>query len=388
MIFLHSGIYYSIVYYFDDYMQKKPLKVLVFLPEIGLGGAEWQTLYMLNGLNSELIYPVLLTLNRGLNERRELPEYHYVINKSPGFDPLFALKLSSLLHFIEPDIIHLISSTAIIWGTLASLSYLNSKFIVSLWGEDWGDSILRRALLRICQRLADVVTVNSYGLRDSVSKKYLIPEGRIEVLVNGVDVERFAPRDAHKLRGEVGIGSDEVVIGWVGNIRPEKDFWTLISASEIVVSRQRNVKFLIVGGGVDYDRAVSEVEQRGLKDNFIFTGRVDDTAPYYNAMDIFVNSSISEGMCNVILEASASGLPCVVTDAPGNSELVMDGRSGFVVKRGNCVELADKILTLINNDQLKEEMGKRGREYMKRAYDMDAMVKSYQDFYLRVGGRL
>ncbi|MGQ9705495.1 MAG: glycosyltransferase [bacterium] len=368
--------------------ERSHIKLLVFIPEIGLGGAEWQTIYMLEGLNKTLIAPRLLTLNRGINERSLLPYYHINIEKNVGFDITFGGRLRKLLRVEAPDIVHLISSTAILWGIFTSRPPNKSRFICSLWGEDFGMSRLRKTLLRTALHFSDLITVNSYGLRKVVSRNYHILESRIDVLVNGVDTERFAPRDGLSFRRKIGIDKGDFVVGWVGNIRPEKDFGTLVKSAKAVLERYNNVRFLVVGGGIHFNDASDTIRKEGLRERFIFTNRVDDTAGYYNVMDVLVNTSISEGMCNVLLEAQASSLACVVTDAPGNSELVLNGITGFVVKRGDYNAIAEKIILLKENEILRCDMGVKGREYMLNSYALDKMVINYQNLYLRVCNRL
>jgi len=368
--------------------KKSPIKLLVFLPEIGLGGAEWQTIYMLNELDKNQISSKLLTLNRGIEERGKLPDYSIVIKKSIGIDMTFGLRLSRLIKKENPDIVHLISSTAILWGMLINGFSRSSRFICSIWGEDYGMSGLRKILLRTTLHLSDLITVNSYGLRRFVSREYRIPKSRINVLVNGVDTDRFSPGGAINLRESLGISGGEFMIGWVGNIRPEKDFETLIKSAKIILKRYKNVRFLIVGGGIHFEKALDSVKKEGLVEKFIFTGRVDNTAPYYNVMDLLMNTSVSEGMCNVLLEASSSSLACVVTDAPGNSEVILDGRTGFVVKKRDYNALAEKVSLLIDNEKLRCDMALSAREYILERYALNKMVNDYQNLYLRVCKRL
>jgi len=370
-------------------MSKRSLiKLLVFLPEVGLGGAEWQTIYMLNGLDENLITSKLLTLNRGTDERDKIPDYHIEIEKSLGIDMTFGRRLAKIIKNESPDVIHLISSTAILWGIFTTRFNRSSRIICSLWGEDYGMSSLRRLLLRTALHFSDLVTVNSYDLRRTISREYRIPQSRIDVLVNGVDTERFAPRDVSGLRKSLGISENEFVIGWVGNIRTEKDFDTLILTARTILKKYDNVRFLVVGGGVDFENAMDDIKNAGLEERFIFSGRVDDTSDYYNIMNILVNTSISEGMCNVILEASSSGLACVVTDAPGNSEIVLDGRTGFVVRKKDYCALAERVSLLIDDIRLRHKMGLSGREYVLNIYALNKMVLNYQNLYLRICERL
>src|SRR2546423_1707703 len=169
----------------------------------------------------------------------------------------------------------------------------------------------RRIFQRRASPLADAVLTHSQQLREYHPRPARISPERLRVIYNGVDTLRFAPRLAARLRlrQELGIPADALVLGSVGRLVPIKDHGTLLRAASVLVSQGANVRVVLVGAGSQRDALQKQTaEDAQLAGRVIFTGASENIPDLLNAMDVFVLPSLGEGMSNTLLEAMASAL--------------------------------------------------------------------------------
>nr|MQY69267.1 glycosyltransferase [Bacillota bacterium] len=136
-----------------------------------------------------------------------------------------------------------------------------------------------------------------------------------------------------------------------------------------------------VGDGELREKMESLVKELEIKDNVVFTGSREDIPKILKVMDIFVLPSLWEGLPIVLLEAMASKKPIVATDVIGNKEVVVDGKTAFLVPPKNPGRLAEKIISLIKNKPLREKFGESGRRRVEETYPLDRMVKETEEVY-------
>jgi glycosyltransferase involved in cell wall biosynthesis len=194
--------------------------------------------------------------------------------------------------------------------------------------------------------------VQVFAVSESL-KKLAVQHGadpaRIEVVGNGIDIERFAPVDRQAARAALNIAPVAKVVISVGGLVPRKGFHRVIEVLPTLRLAHRDLKFLIVGGpspeGNNRTQLESQVEKLGLKECVIFLGPVkpDQLTILLSAADIFVLATSNEGWANVFLEAMACGLPVVTTDVGGNREVIKNDSLGFIVPFGDPDALADAI---------------------------------------------
>lgn len=232
-------------------------------------------------------------------------------------------------------------------------------------------------LLKAIWRRAEFRTVCSQDLvrlaqvEDKESKFLCIP--------NGVDIKRFAPIERTK--------NSKVKILFIGRLIPRKGFQRVIRALPQVRERARALfEVEVVGTGVAQDELDKLAEKLGVSDLIHYQG----TVPYeklekaYQYADIFVLTSLSEGMPSVILEAMGSGLPVVASDVGGNNEIVKEGENGFLIQGDDVDTLADQLVRLIDDEELRQKMGRRGRELAQR-YDWKIIMGQYDELYRQCG---
>ena len=248
------------------------------------------------------------------------------------------------------------------------------------------------ALERAAMRSAHAVIAVSPSLRQRALELKLVEASRIRVLghgsSNGVVVPPTVPSGVERTakRGELGLDADPPIIGFVGRLTPDKGLEVLASARSILTARGVDHQMLIVGG-VD-EQAGPEVLRslRSVGRPAIETGHVPDARRYYAAMDILCLPTFREGFPNVVLEASAAGIPTVTTDATGAVDSVVDGVTGAIANTGDPLSLADRLQELIEAGPVgREKLGAAARERVLRDFTRDHVWMLFDDFLANGG---
>jgi glycosyltransferase involved in cell wall biosynthesis len=247
-------------------------------------------------------------------------------------------------------------------------------------------SLYRRLDLALMRRFDRLIAVSHATKREMVSAG--LPQERISVIHNAIDTEAWSAQYATSaLKEELGIGPTCPVIGYVGRIMPEKDLETWVRAAALVAQRYAEAQFVLVGEGRD-GSTLGQLQQLatelGLSDRMHFPGYRAHLLPVYGSFDVFMLSSRREGLPNSILEAMAVGLPVVTTDVAGTSELVVDSQTGYVVPQGDVDCLAQELITLLGNQQLRQRMGQAGRERIEREFSFTQRLQRIETLYARI----
>jgi Glycosyltransferase len=205
----------------------------------------------------------------------------------------------------------------------------------------------------------------------------------VQVVQNGIPVDRFirSPEDAKRIRVELNIPENAVVVGTVAVFRPVKDLNGWLKAARIIKDQHKNAHFLMVGDGPLFKVIRSTATELGLDDAVHFVGLQQNVSPYFSAMDVYASSSQLEGLPLSLLEAMAMNLPVVATAVGGIPEAVKDDKTGFLVSPGDPAALAGKICILISNDRLRQEFGQAGRARIEESFSMKRMIEDLEQIY-------
>lgn len=222
-------------------------------------------------------------------------------------------------------------------------------------------------------KYADLQIAISKDIIEKCYKKY----GYKPLLVPvGVDPEKYAVDGTHIRRRFCS--DDEKLVVTVCRLDPRKDIPTLVSAAKIVCERDPKIKFIVVGDGIDRCRIERKIEELKLFDKIKIVRKVPVTPDYYRAGDIFVLPSLYEGFGIVFLEAMSAELPIISTTAKAIPEAV--GDAGILIPPQNPKILAEKILQLISDDELRVELAKKGLQRVKE-YDWKTLIAKYEKAY-------
>jgi glycosyltransferase involved in cell wall biosynthesis len=244
----------------------------------------------------------------------------------------------------------------------------------------------KRLLLRFVNRpISKVICVSNYGYR-SFTATGLLPENRFAMIYNSVDIARATQglRSGPAFRRQYGIAEDRLVVTQVSWLIPEKGVADLLGAARLVVAEEPRAHFVLVGDGshaAEYKRMASEY---GLLDRVTFTGVVEDPLAQgvYAATDVACQMSRWEEVFGyVIAEAMASYRPVVGTRVGGIPELIEEGRTGYIVERGDIQAMADRLLRLLRDPALREKMGFAGRQRTEEKFHHQKNVAQVLDLY-------
>lgn len=211
----------------------------------------------------------------------------------------------------------------------------------------------------------------------------------VAVLHNGIDISRWQRNGARPaLRDELGVPPGHFLVGTIARITYDKDLPTFYRVAEAVAARLPNVTFVIVGDGYgdELARARAEISRRGLEKLIRFTGHRNDLPDMYVSLDVFLMTSLTEGMPNTLLEAMALGVPAVSTMVGGIPELLEPGREGFLAPVGDAEALAGYVLDMLADPSLRERCGKACRERIERDFSFANRVRRMEDYYAWFAG--
>jgi len=255
----------------------------------------------------------------------------------------------------------------------------NEKFMVSF---NWFLRIFEEQMLARAQK---IIAVSHFTKRE-LTEYYKIPERKIRVIHNGVDIKKFQPADdKRKAKVELGLNPDDLVILSVGRLYARKGLFTLIESMPAVIKRFRNAKFVISGKGQSDEmrKLITHSERLAVKENIIFTGYTPDKKlpKLYQAADVFAFSTFYEHHPFAVLEAMSTGLPVVTTWVGGIPETVESGKNGFLVEPFNERQFSDHIIYLLEHPSEAAEMGRLARRTIVEKLDWHIVVRDAMAVY-------
>jgi glycosyltransferase involved in cell wall biosynthesis len=232
----------------------------------------------------------------------------------------------------------------------------------------------------------DRVVAVSEGIRRVLIDDGIRP-GKISVVRSGIDLSAFDPnRSGNGFRKELGIDESVPLIGTVGHFADHKGHRYLVEAAPSVLKRIPGARFVLVGEGALRPTVEAQAAGLNLKDELIFTGFRDDIPSILAALDLFVLPSHLEGLCTSLMDAMAMGKPVVATRTGGVPEVVDDGITGRLVPTKDPGALADGIVEVMRDPQIRRRMGRAGLARVRERFSAEAMVEGTEKIYREILG--
>lgn len=241
---------------------------------------------------------------------------------------------------------------------------------------------------RLAGRVTDRLICVSPSEREAALAYGVVRPERAQVVLNGVDLEEAA-RDGRPdvgLRRELGLDERGLVVGTVAEFRPQKGLCAWIEAAREVLARRDDVRFLIVGSGPARARVTRLVAQAGIGERCLVVQPTRPIWRYYALMDLFVLTSLWEGLPYGVIEAMACGKPVVATDVPGTRDAVRHGVSGLLVPAGDVGAVAGAIERLLDRPDERGRMGREGRVLAQRQFEIHDQVRRLEAVYAELCG--
>ena len=210
-----------------------------------------------------------------------------------------------------------------------------------------------------------------------------VPAERIHTIPNAVDPQQFRPQPSQRqaTRTAWGVSDDDVVIGAVGRLEPEKQFGGLIEVFAELTAGSRNFRLLIAGEGSQRQQLQQRIDQCGLGDSCKLLGHCDNIVEFYAGLDLFVQSSSSEGTPNVVLEAMAMEVPVVVTNAGGTTDLFATGREGWVVPVLDMPALKRALQEALQDPAERDRRKTAARKHVETALSFERRTRKLEELY-------
>lgn len=373
-----------------------PLRIMHVVDNLGMGGLQNGLANLVARLDGDRFEHILCAV-RPVAEADAQPfapgrAHSICIDPEGRGARLQAPALARAMREYQPDIVHS-RNWAAIESVFAGRWLGGAKLIHSEHGVDSGaarEPWRRSRLRRLAFELADQVMTVSYHLRELHAKRTGFDPSRIAVIHNGVDTSRFAPRPDRRAeaRRDLGLDQDEFTIGVVGNLTPVKDHMTVLRALEVLGTGGRKWRVVFIGDGPEAPRLNAFVAAHPEWAGRIqFLGRSQRVAALLNAMDVYVLSSVTEGICNSLLEAMAAGLAPVVTATGGNPEVVGAGEAGMLFGVGAYRELAAALARLRHDEEMRARLAEAALDRVRNEFSLQNMIGRYEQLYERFAPR-
>jgi len=301
---------------------------------------------------------------------------------SPLKDLKAILEIKKLIEIERPDIIHLNSSKAGAVGSLAArLAKHQAKVIYTVHGWVFKEKL--NFFTKIIYWLIEKSTAGFKDLfiliseSDRQAGRSIIGNKKTAVIYNGIDADRINFLDPKTARQELigELPTNQVLIGAIANFFPNKGLKYLIEAAKILKNDGLNFKIIIIGDGAIRNELERQIKNYGLTADVLLVGAKVNAAAYLKAFDIYVISSLKEGLPFSLLEAMAAGLPIITTDVGGIKEIITDQKNGLLIKPAKPQELAEKIKYLLNNRELADQLARQAQIDVKEKFSLQAMLE-------------
>ena len=371
------------------------IKLLHIITHLPIGGAQDNTLYTIELLNKKK-YDISLCCNFSgeLVERAKkikdiklinipiLSRDVNLINDTRAF-----LALYKIIKKEDYDIIHTHSSKAGFLGRIASKINKVPIIIHTVHGFPFNDFmnffkknfyiLIEKLLANWTDVLITVSNLNKKKIIDlGISKK-----DKIYNIYSGIDLKIFDRKNDRSFKKELKLGDNEILIGAVGRLSGQKDPITLIRAFNLVSKKFPDAHLVFVGDGPLRNKITKMIKKLKLTSKVHLIGNIHNTWPVYHSLDLFVMSSIYEGLGRSITEALSCGVPVVCTAVEGVPEIIKNGETGFLAEPRDIEGLANSIIYSLQNLSVAKKIALEGRKFVHKNFDVNKMVQEIDSVY-------
>ena len=361
----------------------KPIPILLTVRELDQGGIERDVTKIALRLDRSRFEPHVASYRaEGMRfeelRKAGIPYLHLPVStfRSPAVF-LAAMRMERYVRKRKIRLVHSWDPSAVFAVPIARLLRVPAVLSSMLGSRELLDPRTRRQV-RWTDRMVDAVVVNCEAMRRHMACEEGFPMDRIELCYNGVDTTEFHPGPAVKHNSFKGAS---LVIGTVSVLRPEKSLNLLQEAFGRIRHLRAGMKLMIVGSGPELPRLETNSRRLGLQNECVLVPATPKIADFLRVFDIFVSSSSSEAFSNSILEAMACGICPVGSRVGGTPELIGNDERGLLFESGNPDDLAAKLRTLIENGDIRRELGTRAAEFARTRLKIEIAASRMADIY-------
>jgi glycosyltransferase involved in cell wall biosynthesis len=379
---------------------ERPIRVLQVITRLIVGGAQETVMYNAALLDQDRFHVEVLAGPQTGSEGSLIEEVcardiqltimpDLIREITPKHDLLALLKLTRLMRQDEYTIVHTNSSKAGILGRLAARLAGVPIIVHTVHGWSFHEHMApwkRRLFITLEQLTASFTNALIVVTERDIGKGLHAGIGRSNqyyLIRSAIPLDEFNPLRVNRnaARDELGIPLDAPVLGNVGRFSAQKNPLDWIRVAALVAAEMPTCHFLLVGDGPLRSEVEQLITEKGLSDITILTGLRRDVANMLSAIDVFLLTSLWEGLPRVIPQAMAMQLPVVANRVDGSAEAIVSGKTGFLCTPGDLHDLSDHCLNLLRDKNLRTEMGRQGRAYALDEFDVYRMVDQTMALY-------
>jgi glycosyltransferase involved in cell wall biosynthesis len=313
------------------------------------------------------------------------PVHMLPLKRSYGWRSLqVARLLRDIIQCEQVAVVQTFFASSDLWG--GAVARLSGCPVLISSRRDMGfqRQLKHRIAYRLMGPMFDQVHTVSEAVRDYTIRQDRVPPGKVISIPNGVEMDNLDCDFDPGFRSRHGLQDATHLIVDVGSVKAVKGYDVLVRAASIVCREFPRAVFAIAGALQDqvyYNQLRELITRLGLERNIRFLGNIDPAFSLLQSSDVFCHLSRTDGLSNALLEAMASGLPCVLTRVGGNPEVVQDGRSGFLVSSNDPEESALRLIELLRDSEKRRSMGQCGRELISGRFTAGHMVNRLVELY-------
>ena len=360
------------------------MKILHVIPSFGLGGMEKVICSVINHTSNRYQHTIVSLDGNDCaikwinNDNIQRIKFYKDKNSS-----LYIKRLYTDIKNLSPDLLMTYNwgATDAIWiGRMAGIrKIIHHEHGFSI--EEAQMTARKRDICRfIVYRMASVLVTVSSNLKISIRNKYRLSTRHVQVIPNGIDTDHYSPDFRSRLcvRKELNFDEEDFVIVFSGRLDPVKNFELLLDVFEYCHKADCRIKLLIVGDGPERQKIERISIQKNIHTSLVMVGQCFEVLPYLRVGDVFLLTSLTEQMPLAILEAMSVGLPVIASDVGEISNIVDDGKNGFLRNIHNgCAEFASAILSL-KESSYRQTMSYAARSKILAGFQETMMVRRYQ----------
>lgn len=361
------------------------MNILFFIDSLVSGGRERRMLELLFYLKKNTDYKLALVLTEHTIDYPYVDDLNipiYIIKRRLiKYDPSLFWRFYKIAKDFQPNIIHA-WGTMTTWYATPTKKLLKCKLYANLIANahyQHTTAFFPNLFHKTAIKYSDLILSNSYA---GINAYGLSDDPKCRVIYNGVRLNRFLMDiDKYKVKSELQISTPFIAI-MVASASIRKDYDLLLDVAKLIVKRRSDITFIGVGYGSELDRLNQRIINENIS-NLKLLGHRKDAERLISVSDIGLLFSPSEGISNSIIEYMALGKPVITTDTKGGSkEIIEEGKSGYIMER-DINNIIKKIEELLYNQELRFQLGSRGKEIIQEKFTIDRMGKEYLKLYER-----
>ena len=366
------------------------MNILLFTTHLNIGGITLYTVNLAKCLKQKGHRVIVCSSGGDLSgelKREGISHVRLNIKTKSEINPKLLFALPRLISLIRDNRIEIIHAHTRVTQCLAALiaRLCGIAYVATCHGF-----FKARLGRRIFKCWGDKAIAISDAVKDHLVKDLGVDPRKVELVYNGIDAERFnrelSVEDVLSLKRELGLRGG-IVIGAIGRLSSVKGYKYLLEAFAELSERYKDIQLLIVGDGPERERLLNVAKELKIEKGVKFIEPRSDTPRLLSIIDIFVSSSVQEGLGLSLAEALASATGVVATDVGGVGSLIKDGETGLLVPSSDSRRLASAIATLVDDPGLKDKLGSNGRKLVGRDFKIEDMVNKIENIYKSVSAK-